>query len=463
MSNPQPSRKARQKANRMKGRADKARAELQQLAASRARTNREEEVTTAPTDPDTPFDDGTPISAEEYPAEEPARHIDDGAGCASVRDTRDTTEEDVSRTERTSDQYEQAVRDNATLATHTQRVSQLMAGLVSGDALDAMQFPPLQFVVDGLIPEGLTLLAGPPKVGKSWLVGHLCIVCAAGTPALGKIPTTARPVLYLALEDSHRRLQSRYRVLTDGEPIPAGLESHAGSLSWLEALALCRNWMDRHRDRKPLVVIDTFGKIKPQASSTAEKFTADYQAAGHLKALADAVPGSSVVVVHHTKKMRSEDFLEDLSGTNGIAGAADSIIVLRRPRTENDGTLYVPGRDIDEGAYAVTVDSGVWSLDGDTLTEAAEKAGNRKTDKQLSADMVACLGAVQSIWCDTRQPVPIAAVAKQAYGHWSDEVAAHKRARDYLARLKRDEQITSSKRGTYEPTTTYKAAHPIEP
>lgn len=90
--------------------------------------------------------------------------------------------------------------------------------------LDAQEFPPLEWTVDGILPEGMGLLVAPPKAGKSWMVANIALACAAGGSALGKIPVKKRPVLYLALEDGHRRLQSRFRTLMAGQPLPEGLE-----------------------------------------------------------------------------------------------------------------------------------------------------------------------------------------------------------------------------------------------
>lgn len=82
--------------------------------------------------------------------------------------------------------------------------------------LDQQIFPPLEWTVEGILPEGMGLLAAPPKAGKSWMAANIGLACAAGGSALSKIPVKQRPVLYLALEDGHRRLQSRLRTLTMG-------------------------------------------------------------------------------------------------------------------------------------------------------------------------------------------------------------------------------------------------------
>jgi len=100
----------------------------------------------------------------------------------------------------------------------------LLAGLRNGSWLERQDFPPLKYAVPGLIPEGTTLLVGPPKIGKSWFVLACALATAAGGVVLDKITVTARPTLYLALEDGDRRMQSRCRMLLREDPIPAPFE-----------------------------------------------------------------------------------------------------------------------------------------------------------------------------------------------------------------------------------------------
>ena len=99
---------------------------------------------------------------------------------------------------------------------------ELLDGIRNGAWLDAQKFEPLRYAVPGLVPEGLSILVGPPKIGKSWWTLDACLAVSAGGYALGCIPVgAARPVLYLALEDSDRRMQDRCRQLLDGAVIPS--------------------------------------------------------------------------------------------------------------------------------------------------------------------------------------------------------------------------------------------------
>lgn len=99
----------------------------------------------------------------------------------------------------------------------------VLAEMFNGAWLDTQEFPPLEYAVPGIIPEGFGLLVSPPKAGKSWLVCGIGLACATGGLALGRIHVDKRPVLYLALEDGKRRLQSRSRRIMCGQPIPAGI------------------------------------------------------------------------------------------------------------------------------------------------------------------------------------------------------------------------------------------------
>jgi biotin operon repressor len=233
----------------------------------------------------------------------------------------------------------------------------------TADELMAETFPPVRWAVPGLIAEGVNLLAGPPKVGKSWLSLGLGLTVAGGEDALGSIPTLAGPVLYLALEDTPRRLQSRMRRILDGRPAPRGLTLATTCPPLPEGgAAAIAGWLTRNPAAR-MVVIDVFAKVRGRAAAAVSAYDADYAAIGHAKKLADDY-GVAVVLVHHVRKAGADDFLEAVSGTNGLAGAADATLVLRRPRGEADGMLAVTGRDVDESEYALrfTPDNGSWSL-----------------------------------------------------------------------------------------------------
>jgi hypothetical protein len=233
----------------------------------------------------------------------------------------------------------------------------------TADELMAEEFPPPRWAVPGLISEGVNLLAGPPKVGKSWLSLGLGLTVAAGNDALGTIPVQAGPVLYLALEDTPRRLKSRMGKLLEGRPAPRGLTLATTCPPLPEGgTAAIAGWLARNPDAR-MVVIDVFAKVRGRAVASVSAYDADYAAIGHAKRLADDY-GVAVVLVHHVRKAGAEDFLEAVSGTNGIAGAADATLVLRRPRGEADGMLSVTGRDVDESEYALrfTADNGAWTL-----------------------------------------------------------------------------------------------------
>ncbi|MFF7202062.1 AAA family ATPase [Streptomyces sp. NPDC008141] len=233
----------------------------------------------------------------------------------------------------------------------------------TADQLMAAHFPEPKWAVPGILAEGVSLLAGPPKVGKSWLSLGLGLAVAAGSHAFDSVPVQGGPVLYLALEDTPRRLQTRMGKLLGGQPAPAGLtlvtECPPFPQGGSEAIA---RWLERNPDAR-MVVIDVFAKMRGQAPQGVSAYDADYVSVGYAKRLADHY-GIAVVLVHHVRKMASEDFLTEVSGTNGIAGAADATLVLKRARGQADGILHVTGRDVNEAEYALKFQdtSGAWHL-----------------------------------------------------------------------------------------------------
>jgi len=238
----------------------------------------------------------------------------------------------------------------------------------TADQLLTAEFPDPNWAVPGIVPEGLSVLAGASKVGKSWLALGWALAVAGGFRALGSIDCDAGPVLYLALEDNPRRLQRRIRQVLDGAPAPAGLQlpTQCRALGAGGADDIT-GWLDQHPEAR-LVMIDVFAKVRGQVAGS-NAYADDYRATGLAKAIADQYE-VAVVLVHHVRKMGSDDFLEELSGTNGIAGAADTIHVLKRSRGEADGVLHTTGRDVEETERAMRQDprTHAWHLlDGPAL------------------------------------------------------------------------------------------------
>lgn len=220
--------------------------------------------------------------------------------------------------------------------------------------LQKLTFPRLEFFVEGLVPEGLTLLVGSPKIGKSWLALSLAISVAAGRPALGRqVPTTQVDCLLLALEDGPRRLQDRMRLLAGSDPWPSSLH-----LAVDRPEGDVRHALDDHLEAYPktrLFILDTLARVRPpmRPGDSSGMYDSDYRFTGALQRWAvDRRVG--LLALHHDRKAEATDFVETVSGSHGITGAADAIIVLSRARGDDDGQLQITGRDV--------ADDKVWKL-----------------------------------------------------------------------------------------------------
>ena len=311
------------------------------------------------------------------------------------------------------------------------------AGVFDAASLMRRSLPPVRFVVPGCIPEGVTLLAGAPKIGKSFLALSLGHAIASGGNAFGRIPVgVPRPVLYFALEDGESRLQVRlFDLGFDSPPHLLNFTVDPGERTIYEVTAA---WFDEFAGQGPVVLVDTIGRAMPP--SQPGDYRADYAFGASLKRLTDRVPGASLLGVHHTRKADAEDFLDGVSGTQGLAGSADAVAVLKRSRLTNTGTLSVTSRDAPEGEYAVRWDAGRWTLDGDDLVDAASMAVERAKVTNLgekSADIVKY-------------------VSRRPDGVRADEIAiafdmSVGNAATYLGRAEKAGRISRPERGLYLP------------
>ena len=237
---------------------------------------------------------------------------------------------------------------------------------INAEDLQNRTYEPTPFLVDELIPEGLHILAGAPKIGKSWLALWLCL-CVAQGQALWNFATTQGEALYLSLEDSFQRIQMRLFDLTEDAPptlhfaimadtLKHGLEQQIGQ------------FLTDHPATK-LVVIDTLQRVR-SAGSDSNLYANDYQDIGLLKRLADR-RHIAILLIHHLRKLHDDDPMNMISGSTGLSGAADSAFVLQKnARSANAASLHCTGRDIPDRTLKLELgeEDHVWKLLADSKT-----------------------------------------------------------------------------------------------
>lgn len=218
---------------------------------------------------------------------------------------------------------------------------------------------PIEYCVDGLISQGLFVLAGAPKVGKSWLALDMCLSIAKGEKVLGK-ETLCGHAVYLSLEDSLIRLQNRLYELTDEPSDNLNFAIMAESISngLPEQIEYCRKRFD---DLK-IVFIDTLQMVRNESESS---YGSDYKELSVLKALADKL-GIAIVLVHHTRKCSDSDPFNMISGSTGLSGCVDgSMVLIESKRGSRKAKLHCVGRDIENQEINVVFENSRWKVSDD--------------------------------------------------------------------------------------------------
>jgi hypothetical protein len=244
-----------------------------------------------------------------------------------------------------------------------------MVGIDAADLL-ALELAPLRWIVPDVIPEGTTIVASPPKVGKSCLVYQVVVEVAVGGELFGR-RVTPGSALYLALEDGQRRGQDRLRAALAGRTMPRGrLEVRWSCAKLGDGLeAELRAWLDCHADAA-VVAIDTLGKVRAPTNGKRGAYEVDVEDLGRLQELFRD-RDVALIVVHHARKQAGDDFLASVSGTYGITGSADTIVSLQRPRLEAFGNVLVTGRDVPDAKIPVRFDGLTWTSAPESLPEAS--------------------------------------------------------------------------------------------
>jgi AAA domain len=239
-------------------------------------------------------------------------------------------------------------------------------GLITAETLQSKHFNQVRIILPDLIPEGTTILAGKPKVGKSWLALDICMAVADETRfVLGDKRPIHGDVLYIALEDNQRRLKKRIAKIAQGRACwPNRLALHTewkrldqGGLEDIEA------WCKSVKEPR-LIWIDTLAKIRPIGGPNEHAYAADYRAIEGLQRLSGQYQ-VGIVLNHHLRKMASDDAFDEVSGTLGLNGAADTIIVMKRHAGMMK--IHVQGRDIESAEFAAEFNRHTcrWRIVGD--------------------------------------------------------------------------------------------------
>jgi hypothetical protein len=232
------------------------------------------------------------------------------------------------------------------------------------------ELPDPKWIIPEILPEGVTLLAGAPKIGKSWFVMEMTLSVSFGLTysdtdmwvAYGKHFCEQGEALHLALEDNERSCKNRLsKILGEIRP-PRDAQF---SFEWSRgdaAVEKVEEWLDAHPKCR-LVVIDCLQQVRPDQKGNQSSYDFDYRALKVWREVA-ARYSVAIVIVHHSNKRHEDDPLMKPSGTTGLTGAADNVMVMKRQRGTSYAIIHVTGRNVMEQELVVEFDdfTGRWSL-----------------------------------------------------------------------------------------------------
>ncbi len=229
--------------------------------------------------------------------------------------------------------------------------------IINADNLLYTSLDETEFIIEEILPIGLHIFCGAPKVGKSWLMLDICVKVSKGEE-LWNLKTNKCDVLYLALEDTYQRLQKRLFKLTDevGSNFHIAIESNKIANGLINQLEKALTKYSNIR----LVVIDTLQKVRKQGNDI--NYSTDYSEISLLKAFADKNK-IAIILVHHLRKQDDSDVFNKISGTTGIMGSSDTTFILeKKSRDDSVATLFVTGRDVEYQTFTLRFEECKWNL-----------------------------------------------------------------------------------------------------
>lgn len=283
-----------------------------------------------------------------------------------------------------------------------EQVKKSLPKLSAISAFDLQQkvFEEKYYAVKDMIPEGETIIAAPPKTGKSWLVLDMCLKVAEGQNFLG-FETNQSDTLYLALEDGDSFEQERLNIVLEGQQAPKNFHLvFSNVMPMNEGFLLQLDELLQAYPNIRVVVIDTLNFIKYRQGKSESAYECDYRTGRDLKQYAEEHKIAIVVVTHTTKMVHVDDDMANVSGTNGVTGAADSVIVVgKEKRTDLKAKLFITGRKVRQTTHNIRFNDTkcVWEYVGVAEVESRSDAEKRAREKEyLESDIRAAVVEIAS-------------------------------------------------------------------
>lgn len=263
---------------------------------------------------------------------------------------------------------------------------------ITGRELQLLKLPPVEFLVDNILPMGLVLLGAPPKSCKSYMCMQMCLAICTGDDFL-EFHTKKHGCLYMDLESNRKRPQDRQDQILQGDDAPLNLHivTRSGPMGkgFEEEI---RRMISQYPDIK-LVIVDVFRKVRPGAKRGMDPYDRDYEDYGAVKALADDLKIAIILVTHTTKMKHPDDPFNELIGSAGTLGSVDVAMVIKKEsRDAETAKLYVSGKDVEDQCYEIRFDGKrhIWEklgtsqeVEAQRLREEYENNNTIKTIRKL--------------------------------------------------------------------------------
>lgn len=298
------------------------------------------------------------------------------------------------------------------------------------------EYVPLQWLIPGIIPlDGVTMIVGNPKAGKSMFVLNVIISYLMDDILLSFFPPPKKPikVLYLDLEGSRRRIKERSLKIIGDNPYPINLfianswpRFGEGGLIKLKARLSLEHF--------GLIIIDVLGKIQSiRKISNIHSYSLDQQEIERFSSLCKEFQ-TSVILVHHTRKTKADDWIDMVSGSHGVSGAVDTLLYIYREKGKTDAVLHVTGRDVEEESYRMGYDGATnrWEMLGSITDLLSAEAREQQrvlnvlnayeatmTPKQIAVKLGKSTGSVKMLLANLLNK---GMILKESYGHYAKRI-----------------------------------------